>query len=71
MQEAFPEGEVDHLDGVTVRLPKYWLNLRKSNTEPMVRLNLEGRTAGARDKGLDRVLAILGDPVGGRPVYRR
>ncbi|MHC5018652.1 MAG: phosphomannomutase/phosphoglucomutase [Planctomycetota bacterium] len=70
IQTAFPEGESDELDGVTIRLPKLWFNVRKSNTEPIVRLNLEGRTAAAREKGLDRVLAILGEPEGGRPSYR-
>lgn len=70
IKTAFPEGEGDELDGVTIRLPKMWFNVRKSNTEPIVRLNLEGRTAAAREKGLDRVLAILGEPEGGRPTYR-
>lgn len=70
VHDAFPEGTADDLDGVTIRLSKSWFNLRKSNTEPMVRLNLEGRTAAARDRTLDRVLAILGEPEGGRPAFR-
>ena len=36
------EGEVDHLDGLTVTWPNRWLNLRASNTEPIIRLNVEG-----------------------------
>ena len=69
-RDAFPEGTADDLDGVTIRLATSWFNLRMSNTEPMVRLNLEGRTAAARDRTLDRLLAILGQPEGGRPAFR-
>ncbi|MDD4868016.1 MAG: phosphomannomutase/phosphoglucomutase, partial [Mycobacterium sp.] len=37
---------IDHLDGVTVDLGGgSWFNLRSSNTEPLLRLNVEGRTA--------------------------
>jgi phosphomannomutase len=36
---------IDHLDGVTVDLGDgSWFNLRSSNTEPLLRLNVEGRT---------------------------
>ncbi len=66
---AFPGADVDRLDGVTVRMPGLWFNLRKSNTEPILRLNLEGKTAKDRDRGLDQVLPILGQPEGGRPKF--
>jgi phosphomannomutase len=36
---------LDHLDGVTVDLGSWWFNLRTSNTEPLLRLNLEANTA--------------------------
>jgi phosphomannomutase len=32
---------IDHLDGVTIGFPDWWFNLRASNTEPLLRLNLE------------------------------
>ncbi|MEL6691289.1 MAG: phosphomannomutase [Pseudomonadota bacterium] len=38
-----PEGEVDHLDGLSVAYPDWRFNLRKSNTEPLLRLNVETR----------------------------
>ncbi|MCI0343692.1 MAG: phosphomannomutase/phosphoglucomutase [Planctomycetales bacterium] len=68
---AFPGAEVDRLDGVTVRLPKMWFNLRKSNTEPILRLNLEGKTGKERKAGLEKLLGILGEPEGGRPSFRK
>jgi phosphomannomutase len=39
--------EVSHLDGLLVRYPDWWFNLRPSNTEPVLRLNLE---AGSREE---------------------
>ena len=36
--------EVDHLDGLTVDHADWWFNVRASNTEPLLRLNAEGRT---------------------------
>ena len=35
--------EIDDLDGITVELGDWWFNLRPSNTEPLLRLNLEAR----------------------------
>jgi phosphomannomutase len=63
LAEAFPDGEIDDLDGVTVQYPDWWFNVRKSNTEPLLRLNLEGMTEEAFHKGRERVMKILGTPV--------
>jgi phosphomannomutase len=38
---AFPDGAIDRLDGLTVDLGDRWFNLRPSNTEPVLRLNVE------------------------------
>jgi phosphomannomutase len=37
----YGDGEIDHLDGLTVQYDRWWFNLRKSNTEPLLRLNIE------------------------------
>ncbi|HQY30767.1 MAG TPA: phosphomannomutase/phosphoglucomutase, partial [Thermomicrobiales bacterium] len=34
-------GTVDHLDGITIGFPDWWFSLRSSNTEPLLRLNVE------------------------------
>ena len=39
--EAYPDAKVDNLDGVTVDMGSWWCNVRPSNTEPLLRLNLE------------------------------
>jgi phosphomannomutase len=44
---------------VTVRFPEWWCNLRASNTEPVVRLNLEANTAALRDAQLTEIKALI------------
>ncbi len=41
---AYPDADQDRLDGLTVDLGSWWFNLRPSNTEPLLRLNLEAPT---------------------------
>lgn len=55
----FADGQVDHLDGVTVQFEHWWLNLRPSNTEPLLRLNLEADSPAVREAKFDEVKAIL------------
>jgi len=60
--EQFSDGEIDYLDGITVDYGDWWFNVRKSNTEPVLRLVLEGKTAQLAEEGKARVLALLGTP---------
>ncbi len=58
---AFAGEEQDRLDGLTVDLGNgAWFNLRPSNTEPLLRLNVEAREAGHVDEVVDEVRAITG-----------
>lgn len=50
----------DHLDGLTVDSETWWFNLRPSNTEPLLRLNLEAATAPERDAHLAEVQVLIG-----------
>jgi len=50
---------LDDLDGLTVRQDGWWFNLRPSNTEPLLRLNLEANTDAERDRHLDEVKSLL------------
>ena len=54
-----PGVEIDHLDGLSVNAPTWWFNLRASNTEPVLRLNVEAKTAAAMSKLRDEVLALI------------
>ncbi len=51
--------EIDHLDGVTVQFKDWWFNVRPSNTEPLLRLNLEGDTKALMEAKRDEVLALI------------
>ena len=52
----------DRLDGLTVDLGAWWFNLRPSNTEPLLRLNLEAPTAAEVDTHVAEVRALFGAP---------
>lgn len=52
-------GTADHLDGLTIDLGDWWFNLRASNTEPLLRLNLEAATARKRDTELAAIKALI------------
>lgn len=51
--------EISHLDGLLVRYPDWWFNLRPSNTEPVVRLNLEADSPERMQVERDRILARM------------
>ena len=51
--------EIDELDGITVTAKNYWFNVRASNTEPLLRLNVEGDTKAIMEKARDAALAII------------
>lgn len=53
------EGSVDHLDGLTIDFADWWFNLRASNTEPLLRLNLEARTSDEVARRTQQVLAVV------------
>jgi phosphomannomutase len=60
IEERFgPEGRVSHLDGVSVNADDWHMNLRPSNTEPLLRLNLEARTPELMERKRDEVLAVI------------
>jgi phosphomannomutase len=61
VEERFgSEGRVSHLDGVSVDADDWHMNVRPSNTEPLLRLNLEARTTGLMERKRDEVLAVIG-----------
>jgi len=57
--ERFVEARQDRLDGLTVDLGDWWFNLRASNTEPLLRLNLEAADDASCEERTTQVLAII------------
>ena len=51
--------EIDHLDGVTVSFPDWWFNVRASNTQPLLRLNVEADDRATLDARTAEVLAMI------------
>ena len=51
--------EIDQLDGLTVARDEWWFNVRASNTEPLLRLNVEGRDDRTMCQVRDDVLALI------------
>src|SRR5680860_1046885 len=51
--------EIDHLDGLTATHQDWWFNVRASNTEPLLRLNAEGKDTTTMAKVRDDVLAVI------------
>ncbi len=56
---SFKDGSQDSEDGLTVEYPDWWFNCRPSNTEPLLRLNLEARTQELMERKRDEVLAAI------------
>ncbi len=63
VESTFKDGKIDHLDGVTVTYPSWWVNVRPSNTEPFLRMCLEADTKKLMEQKRDELFAILGHPV--------
>jgi phosphomannomutase len=54
-----PQGEVSHLDGISVDAGEWHFNVRPSNTEPLLRLNLEARSEELMEQKRDEVLDVI------------
>jgi phosphomannomutase len=60
LEERFgAEGRVSHLDGLSVEADDWHFNVRPSNTEPLLRLNLEARSQDQMEAKRDEVLAVI------------
>jgi phosphomannomutase len=58
--EKYKDGEIDHLDGVTIQYKDWWFNIRPSNTEPLLRLNMEARDDRLLGEKLAELTPLLG-----------
>jgi len=55
----FSHGEITHLDGLSVDFPDWWFNLRPSNTEPLLRLNVEAEKEELLQEKVEEIKSIL------------
>jgi phosphomannomutase len=56
---AFGDGRQDRLDGLTIEYEDWWFNVRPSNTEPLLRLNVEARTEALLEEKTRDVLRVI------------
>jgi phosphomannomutase len=63
LRRKFSQGEADDLDGITVQFKDWWFNCRPSNTEPLLRLNVEAKTKELLEKQLAEIKSMLGESV--------
>jgi phosphomannomutase len=60
LEERFgSEGRIGHLDGLSVDCDGWHMNVRPSNTEPLLRLNLEARTKELMEEKRDQLLGLI------------
>jgi len=57
--QNFEGYDIDWLDGLTVRTPDFWLNLRPSNTEPLLRLNIEAKDKLVLNRVKDDLIRLI------------
>jgi phosphomannomutase len=67
LAQRYSEGKQDRVDGLTVAYDDWWFNCRPSNTEPLLRLNLEARNAQLMQEKVAEISALItGGPDGDR-----
>ena len=59
LERHYQDAHTYRMDGVSVEYPTWHFNVRPSNTEPLIRLNLEGDTLGTMEKRRDEVLSLI------------
>lgn len=59
LKEIYSDGTIDELDGVRIDFADWWFNVRASNTEPKLRLNLEAKTKELMEQKRDELLALI------------
>ena len=59
LAEIFRDGKMEWLDGVSVTYPDWHFNVRSSNTEPLLRLNLEAKSSEKMIEKRDHLLGII------------
>jgi phosphomannomutase len=65
LADAYKRGQIDYLDGITIDFGDWWFNVRKSNTEPLLRLNLETESPEMLRSKFAELKKILGEPAQG------
>ena len=63
LKEIYKNGKLDELDGIRIDFPDWWFNVRASNTEPKLRLNLEARTKELMEEKREALMTLIKKPL--------
>ncbi|MGH7245787.1 MAG: phosphomannomutase/phosphoglucomutase, partial [Candidatus Levyibacteriota bacterium] len=59
LKQKFADGQLSTMDGISIEYPTWRFNVRSSNTEPLLRLNLEAKTREEMEKQRDEIIAFI------------
>ncbi|QQS60999.1 MAG: phosphomannomutase/phosphoglucomutase [Candidatus Moraniibacteriota bacterium] len=59
LKTVYRQGKISELDGTKIRFSNWWFNVRPSNTEPVLRLNLEAKTKTLMEEKTKEILSII------------
>lgn len=59
LKEAYSDGKQKEFDGLTVRYPDWWFNVRPSSNEPLLRLNLEAKNESILEEKFQELQAFF------------
>jgi len=59
LKTKYSDGHLLELDGISVEYDDWWFNVRSSNTEPLIRLNLEAKTKTTMEEKRDELLSVI------------
>jgi phosphomannomutase len=59
LKQRYSDAQISTMDGVSIDYPTWHFNVRPSNTEPLLRLNLEAKTREEMEQRRDEVVAII------------
>ncbi len=59
LKEKYQDGKLNELDGIRIDYPNWWFNVRPSNTEPKLRLNVEAKSQKLMEEKRNEILAVI------------
>jgi phosphomannomutase len=61
IEYAYPDASITRVDGLSIEYSKWRANIRSSNTQPLLRVNVEAKNEELRDQKLDELKKIIGE----------
>jgi len=59
LREIFHDGNLDYIDGLTIEYDNWWCNIRPSNTESVIRMNIEAMDRNTLERKINEIINII------------